>query len=64
MKVSSLRQHIYDNLFNALACLGMLDEYGIEEVAKSLENPGICGHECKPMFMAAANVVRMAKNID
>lgn len=63
MEVSDLKQRVFDYLFNALACLSMLDETEVEEIAKSLEDPANLDRESEPMFKAAANAVRMAKDI-
>ena len=61
MLVSDLKQRIFDDLFHGLACLSMLSDGEIEEVAESLEDPERLDRENEPMFKAVAIAIRMAK---
>jgi hypothetical protein len=64
MHESPLKQRVFDQLFNALALLFMLEDSEIEEIAKGLEDPSLSDRESEAMFKAAANAVRMAKEVD
>jgi hypothetical protein len=61
MLPSDLKQRIFDDLFNALALLAMLDNEEIEEVAVAIANPKNLDRQSEAMFLLAATVVRMAK---
>ncbi len=61
MKHSELKQRIFNDLFDGLALLSLLSNEEIEEIAIGLADPQAGDLASEPMFKAAADVVRMAK---